>query len=368
MKDQIELHFTNGGSPRLVRTVLRSSRGCRVCDERRETAPGGPCFTWGRGIRSLSLALLRLRVANESRGMPLLVGGRGSAASTVDNLVHKADGLAYLRDMLEVSPGDSPRRRLQMWFDRRNSQLNDPSLPVEIFRARGSHALLPAQITVLIDGGEVDHETLTRLILALRLDLADPDPTVLKIFGTLPAGHANHAATAFHRASLHAALSHSVARGVEIIGPPASGKTGLVADWIRQLADAGGWSFRRVVICALDRCGVRNADPYAQWVEVMEAALGVRVPLDVSPADASRYLLALAADIPTLYVFDGLESVMSEPEAGVGRIQCDALVALLMQLLFSGPKSFFVITTRVPVADLASVPQNAVGRMRVGES
>ncbi len=368
MKDQIELHFANDGPPRLVRTVLRSSGGCRVCDERRETAPGGPCFTWGRGILSLSLALLRLRVADKSQGLPLLIGGRGSAASTVDNLVHKADGLGYLRDMLEIVPGDSPRRRLQMWFDRRNSQLNDPGQPVKIFPARGSHALLPTQITVLVDGGEVDHETLTRLILTLRLDLAEPDPGVLKIIGNLPAGPADRAATAFHRASLHAALSHSVARGLEIIGPPDSGKTGLLADWIRHPVGIGCRPLRRVIICSFDGCGAQSRDPYAQWVEAMEGALEVRVPLDAPPADVTEFLLTLAANTPTLYVFDGLDSVMSAPETGVGRIQCEPLVALFMHLLFSYPTSFFVITTRVPVADLASVPQNAVVRLRMRES
>ncbi len=173
-RETLELYFLEIDDPRLARTVLRDADMNRVEPTvalwSEMAAPGARSFRWTRGVKSLCLALLRLSARGEdARHQPLLSGGRGSAAGTLDSLIYKADSLAWPADVLTVSCSDSAQKRLLRWFERRNSQFNDPQRPVRVFARNSSTGLLAGDVLVFLDDRPaIDEEVgaIARLIAA----------------------------------------------------------------------------------------------------------------------------------------------------------------------------------------------------------
>jgi hypothetical protein len=187
MNDRIELHFSDFPRPQLLRTVLMSNGRSVVACESNTAAPGARSFRWGRGMRSLCLALLQLRLSlRVAEAGPLLAGGRGSAASTLDSLIHKADLLAWLRDVLEISRQDSAKQKLQAWFECRNSQLNARNRPVRVFAGRGILALPPHHITVYVGNRPARSSAIRKLAGALTLELGGLPTETVEIASAMP--------------------------------------------------------------------------------------------------------------------------------------------------------------------------------------
>lgn len=202
-----------------------------------------------RGLRVLTLALVRLALGEgRGAGAPLLEGGRGSAACTLDGLVQKADSVRWLRDVLEVEPGDSAGRRLQGWFRRQNSNLNDKGQPVRVHSGRGSGALGAGEVTVRLGAGLADRAALERLVGVLAEGLGETTARRVEIFGVLPCAGDGVRGRERELRRLHELVPGGDGCGVQVVGEAGVGKTALLARWLDELESGQRRPFCRIVV------------------------------------------------------------------------------------------------------------------------
>lgn len=153
--EHLRLYFSDTGVLHLARTMLtlhgEQVRQVVAFASDLATSPGVARFHWRVGMQVLCLAWLRIKLYGcTSQAVLLLEGGKGSAASTLDNLCCKAGTSKWLAGMLGAGGATDAQTRLLRWFERQNSQLNKPGAPVRVF-TRPSHASLVAKnIEVLI--------------------------------------------------------------------------------------------------------------------------------------------------------------------------------------------------------------------------
>jgi hypothetical protein len=132
------------------------------------------------------------------------------------------------------------------------------------------------------------------------------------------------------------------------------GKTALVNRWLLVLERAGwrgaerafGWSFYSQGAAEGKQA---SADPF------IDAALrwfGDPDPTAGSPWDKGERLAELVKQRRTLLILDGLEPLQNPPPAEAGRIKDPGLCCLLRSLAYGQP-GLCVVTTRLPLADLA---------------
>jgi hypothetical protein len=178
MKEQISLYFSDLASPVLDRTELEAVDVDGI--ERRAVSvrdalahPDTPSFHWARGTKVLCLALVRLRLCRgQPKGCLLLSGSASSAAVTFDNLVHKAEAMTWLREML--STREDARSRFRRWFARQNSQCNNKQRPIRVFAGRGAQALVSEDVEILIAGEPAGEAELKELEVKLAKELGEP--------------------------------------------------------------------------------------------------------------------------------------------------------------------------------------------------
>ena len=179
MTETLILHFDQITPARLEHTtfeVVASDGVSRLKKAWREAEahPREACFRWARGLMILCLVLLRIQIGGiQLDRRPLLTGRSGSAAATLDNMVHKADSMAWLRDMLTVRKEESARPRLLHWFVRKNSQRNNRELPIRIFAGTGAGALQAQNIRIHVAGERASGEQVAALEKNLALLLGE---------------------------------------------------------------------------------------------------------------------------------------------------------------------------------------------------
>jgi serine/threonine protein kinase len=140
---------------------------------------------------------------------------------------------------------------------------------------------------------------------------------------------------------------------VTIVAWAGVGKSTLVNHWLRRMAAEGyrsaelvfGWSFYRQGTSG----GTSSAD------EFLDAALnwfGDPDPRIGTAWEKGERLAKLVAHRRTLLVLDGLEPLQNPPGSQEGRLREPSLQALLRELAAFN-KGLCLITTRMPVADIA---------------
>jgi serine/threonine protein kinase len=140
---------------------------------------------------------------------------------------------------------------------------------------------------------------------------------------------------------------------VTIVAWAGVGKSTLVNHWLRRIAAEGyrfaelvfGWSFYRQ--------GTSSGTSFAD--EFLDAALswfGDPDPRIGTAWEKGERLAKLVAHRRTLLILDGLEPLQNPPGSQEGRLREPSLQALLRELAAFN-KGLCVITTRLPIADIA---------------
>jgi serine/threonine protein kinase/predicted ATPase len=140
---------------------------------------------------------------------------------------------------------------------------------------------------------------------------------------------------------------------VTIVAWAGVGKSTLVNHWLRRMATEHyrsaelvfGWSFYRQGTTAGDSSADEFLDTALAWFDDPDPRVG-------TPWRKGERLARLIAQRRTLLVLDGLEPLQNPPGPQEGRLREPSLQALLRELAASNP-GLCVITTRLPVADIA---------------
>jgi tetratricopeptide (TPR) repeat protein len=149
---------------------------------------------------------------------------------------------------------------------------------------------------------------------------------------------------------------------VTIVAWAGVGKSTLVNHWLRRMAAEHyrtaelvfGWSFYRQ--------GTSGGSPSAdEFLEVALTWFGDPDPRLGTAWEKGERLAKRVAHRRTLLVLDGLEPLQNPPGPEEGRIREPALQALLRELAAFN-RGLCVITTRIPVADLADFERTAAQR------
>lgn len=145
---ELRLHFTTRrGTPRLhkIESHFGGIYRCSVGGEFGGTPPAIGKFRWSRGVRALSILVLRSLVASfDSSIEPMLIGGRGSIAASLDSVLSKEP--SWLLDTFGVFPNGTPVHR--RFFARSNPGRKRLG-PVAVSLARRVEI---GSVTVLCDG------------------------------------------------------------------------------------------------------------------------------------------------------------------------------------------------------------------------
>jgi tetratricopeptide (TPR) repeat protein len=188
-----------------------------------------------------------------------------------------------------------------------------------------------------------------------RLALGGPAPAPRIFISRLPLSGAHFVGRTGALARLDQAWEEPDIRVLSIVGLGGTGKTALVNRWLLDLQQDGwrgaervfGWSF----YSQGTRDSVTSAEPF------IDAALrwfGDAEPGAGSPRDRGLRLADLIRRQPTLLVLDGVEPLQHPPGRGrlEGRLK-DMDLAVVLRELAAHMHGLCVITTRLPVADLA---------------
>lgn len=364
MKERISLHFDGLADPVLDRTDLEVVDGDgvrqRVVSVRDALAhPATPSFRWARGTKVLCLTLVRLRLClGQPKGCLLLSGSASSAAATFDNLVHKAEGMVWLREMLCVTPRDDARARLQRWFERQNSQGNNKDRPIKVFAGRGAHALASEDVLILVSGRPANDAELKDLEAKLARDLGEPawlEDSIEKS-GTLPAISSLFAGREEELERIGAALDEGC-RIFQVIGPGGRGKTALAGRWIDEMGTRARGEFGRIFLWSFYRQGFTTHSVQPLWAfrQALAQALHVVLPATASAAEMANLLFEGFVRKPTVLVLDGMEALLHGQGEQVGRLRDDVL-PLLLRSISSAESGFCLLTSRMPVANLEGMP------------
>ncbi|MBV9998318.1 MAG: protein kinase [Verrucomicrobia bacterium] len=154
-------------------------------------------------------------------------------------------------------------------------------------------------------------------------------------------------------AFLEAAWADPHVNAVTVVAWAGVGKSTLVNHWLRRMAAERyrsaevvfGWSFYRQGTSG-------DASSADEFVDAALAWFGDRDPRLGSAWEKGERLAGLIAQRRTLLVLDGLEPLQNPPGSQEGRLRDPALQALLRDLAAFN-RGLCVITTRLPVADIA---------------
>jgi Protein kinase domain/NACHT domain/MalT-like TPR region len=154
-------------------------------------------------------------------------------------------------------------------------------------------------------------------------------------------------------AFLDAALANQHVNVVSIVGWAGVGKSTLVNCWLRRLAAEDyrsaelvfGWSFYRQGTSGQSSSADEFVDAALAWFGDPDPRVG-------TGWEKGERLAKLVAHRRTLLVLDGLEPLQNPPGQQEGRLREPALQAILRELAAFNT-GFCVVTTRLPVADIA---------------
>jgi hypothetical protein len=140
---------------------------------------------------------------------------------------------------------------------------------------------------------------------------------------------------------------------VTIVAWAGVGKSTLVNHWLRRMATdhyrsaelVFGWSFYRQGTSGDTSSGDEFLDAALNWFGDPDPRLG-------TAWEKGERLAKLVAHRPTLLILDGLEPLQKPPGPQEGRVREPSLQALLRELAAFNT-GLCVITTRIPVADIA---------------
>jgi hypothetical protein len=147
---------------------------------------------------------------------------------------------------------------------------------------------------------------------------------------------------------------------VTIVARAGVGKSTLINHWLGRMAAEHyrsaelvfGWSFYRQGSSG----GSSSAD---EFLDAALAWFGDPDPRLGTAWEKGERLAKLIADRRTLLILDGMEPLQNPPGPQEGRVREPALQALLRELAAFN-KGLSVITTRIPVADVAELNQALV--------
>ena len=150
---------------------------------------------------------------------------------------------------------------------------------------------------------------------------------------------------------------------VTIVAWAGVGKSALVNQWLRRLAAEHyrcaefvfGWSFYRQGTSG-------NSSSADEFLDAALAWFGDPDPEIGSAWEKGERLAKLIANRRTLLLLDGLEPLQNAPGSQEGRIREPALQALMRELAAFNT-GLCVITTRLPIADLAEYERTSALRM-----
>jgi serine/threonine protein kinase len=149
---------------------------------------------------------------------------------------------------------------------------------------------------------------------------------------------------------------------VTIVAWAGVGKSALVNHWLRRMASDNYRSAELIFAWSFYRQGSNGEASSAD--EFLDSALtwfGDPDPRLGTPWEKGERLANLVAQYRTLLVLDGLEPLQNPPGPQEGRIREPALQALLRELAAFN-KGLCLITTRIPVADIADHERTSVLR------
>jgi hypothetical protein len=140
---------------------------------------------------------------------------------------------------------------------------------------------------------------------------------------------------------------------VTIVAWAGVGKSTLVNHWLRRMATEDyrsaelvfGWSFYRQGTTGKSSSADEFADAVLDWFGDSDPRIGTEW-------EKGERLAKLVAHRRTLLVLDGLEPLQNPPGPQEGRV-CDPFLQALLRELAAFNRGLCVITTRLPVADIA---------------
>ena len=163
-------------------------------------------------------------------------------------------------------------------------------------------------------------------------------------------------------AFLNDAWANQQVNVVSIVAWAGVGKSTLVNHWLRGMAAENyrsaelvfGWSFYRQGTSGQTSSAEEFADAALFWFGDPDLRLG-------TAWEKGERLAKLIAHRRTLLVLDGLEPLQNPPGSQEGRLRESSLQALLRELAAFN-KGLCVITTRLPVADIADYERTSAPR------
>lgn len=362
MKERISLYFSALTAPVLERTEVEAletdgGRRCVVSVRDVLAHPDSARFHWSRGVKVFCFALLRLRLCRgRPRGSLLLFGSPSSAAATFDNLVHKADAMNWLHEMLGATV--IARVRLFRWFSRENSQFNNKERPVRIFEATGAEALLSENVEILISGEPATDAQVAELEAHLARELGETPwlESAIERAGSLPATSTIFAGREEELGRIDGALGDGC-RIFQIVGPGGRGKTALARKWIDKLTGSTPTEFRRIFLWSFYRQGFTSHSVQPLWAfrQAVAQAFHVVLPATASAREMANLLFEGFMRKPTVLVLDGMEALLHGQGEQAGGLRDDVL-PLLLRSISSAESGFCLLTTRMPVANLEEMP------------
>ncbi len=155
-------------------------------------------------------------------------------------------------------------------------------------------------------------------------------------------------------ANLHAAWDDPQTHVLSLVAWGGVGKTALVNRWLLEMGKADYKGARRVFGWSFYSQGASDGRQASadQYIDAALRWFGDPDPAAGSPWDKGDRLAALVQRQRTLLVLDGLEPLQYPPGPEEGKLKDPGLAVLLRTLARANP-GLLVVTTRLPVADLA---------------
>lgn len=166
-------------------------------------------------------------------------------------------------------------------------------------------------------------------------------------------------------AQLNAAWDDPKIRVLSIVALGGAGKTALVNHWLQELERDGWRGAERVFGWSFYSQGTRDSVTSAElFIDAALRWFGDPDPTAGSPRDRGLRLAELIRKQRTLLVLDGMEPLQHPPgrEGLEGRLK-DTDLAVVLRELASDMLGLCIITTRIPVAELASRSQGSAPRI-----
>lgn len=239
----------------------------------------------------------------------------------------------------------------------------DPAVGVQKFSLASLQAAgSPAKALNEMDEGEQDRALLSvaqALLTYAQEPVSQPasEPVAPQIdIAHLPAGAEYFFGREAELADLDAAWAdNGRTRVVELIAAGGVGKTALVKKWLQGMYQDSWRGARRVFGWSFYSQGVSDKRQASEdsFLAAALAWFGVHIDPAANPWDKGRKLAEALAASRTLLVLDGVEPLQYPPGPMAGKLRAPGLEALLQGLVTVGQGGLCLLSSRVPLANLA---------------